>query len=522
MRSLHKLWPALLGVMIVGGTFANRASCQFEEMVKYIPGHANMLVLVDAEKVFSSEIAKAENWAAQRGQRFDSGLTFIPAKATQVAIGSQLDLEYMRPMWDAAIVAFDTAPSLEDIGRRFGGIGDTIAKTPVLLVDDDSYVAKLSDNLVGAFGPANRQLASSWIQRKNANLSPYLQEALKYELAGAAIIMAIDATDVLTPAFVEEKITNSENDAVKKTKLSPEEIADLVSSLKGVMLGVTFGKQPYARLKVDFGQDVTALAGIADPLVRASLANHGAVLEEMDQWKVEVKGKQIFFSGYLGDSGLARIASMINLPTNALHAPAKAAAAGTDTATQSPSDPNKLVIETTQQYYKSIERIMKDLKGHKGEARTIGQIGMWFGNYANKVDRLPILNVDEEMLQFGRYIGQQLRNCSMSIKGAGIQKGVADANADASAQPFGGVIGQSVSDYYANGSYGRPVGAAAAYGWARGQGAGNTAYWAGRSEMRQAMEARARFPPSTRPRSARPCSRSWNRCVRRRQKSGPT
>ena len=142
MRSLHKLWPTLLGVMIIGGTFTNRASCQFEEMAKHIPGNANLLILIDAEKVFSSEIAKAENWAAQRGKRFDSGLTCIPAKATQMVIGSQLDLEYMRPMWDAAIVAFDTAPSLADVGRRVGGIEDTVANTPVLLAADDSYVAQ--------------------------------------------------------------------------------------------------------------------------------------------------------------------------------------------------------------------------------------------------------------------------------------------------------------------------------------------------------------------------------------------
>ena len=210
--------------------------------------------------------------------------------------------------------------------------------------------------MLGAFGPGNRQLASSWLRQKDIQLTPYLREALKYETAGAAIIVAIDATDVLTPALVEEKIANSENDAVKKTKLTPEAIADLVSSLKGVMLGITFGKQPYARIKIDFGQDMTALAGIADPLVRAALANHGAVLEEMDQWKVEVKGKQIFFSGYVGESGLMRIASMINMPTNALQAPAsKAAASGTDTATQSPSDPQKLVLETTQAYFKSID-----------------------------------------------------------------------------------------------------------------------------------------------------------------------
>jgi hypothetical protein len=219
----------------------------------------------------------------------------------------------------------------------------------------------------------------------------------------------------------------------------------------------------------------------------------------MDDWQVQVKGNTIYLDGYLGESGLTRIASLINLPTHALHTPAGAssAAQSTDAAasTASPSDPQKLVLETTQEYFKSIDHLLADLKSRKGEERTIGQIGVWFQNYANKVDRLPILNVDEEMLQYGQYVAQQLRNASMAIKGFGISKRVAEVNADSSAAPLGGVVGESASAYYASGAYsggyyGRPLGVPAAYGWARQQGPGGAAYWAGRSEMRQAFAAR--------------------------------
>ncbi len=109
------------------------------------------------------------------------------------------------------------------------------------------------------------------------------------------------------------------------------------------------------------------------------------------------------------------------------------------------------MLETTQQYYKAIDHLLADLKSRKGEERTIGQIGVWFQSYANRVDRLPILNVDEEMLQYGQYVAQQLRNASMAIKGFGINKRVAEVNADSNAAPFGGVLGESASAYYASG-----------------------------------------------------------------------
>ena len=223
------------------------------------------------------------------------------------------------------------------------------------------------------------------------------------------------------------------------------------------------------------------------------------MLNEFAQWKTQTKGTTIFFDR---PTHRKRIDSH-----HEPHQPADSGAActsgerrsGTSTGAAGrrcdagpvPSDPQQLVLETTQNYYKSIDHLMADLKGRKGEARTIGQIGLWFGSYANRVDKLPILNVDEQMLQYGQYVAQQLRNASMAIKGYGINKRVAEVNADSNAAPFGGAVGQSVSNYYANGSYGLPVGTAAAYGWASRPGGGGAAYVAGKSEMRQAFAARA-------------------------------
>ena len=145
-----------------------------------------------------------------------------------------------------------------------------------------------------------------------------------------------------------------------------------------------------------------------------------------------------------------------------MHAPAtssgQSATAAKTAPAQSPSDPEQVVLETTQQYYKSVDHLLADLKSRKGEERTIGQIGVWFQSYANRVDRLPILNVDEEMLQYGQYVAQQLRNASMAIKGFGINKRVAEVNADSNAAPFGGVLGESASAYYANGALRPTVG----------------------------------------------------------------
>jgi hypothetical protein len=38
------------------------AQAQFEDLIRHVPETANAVVLVDADAMFSSQIAKAENW----------------------------------------------------------------------------------------------------------------------------------------------------------------------------------------------------------------------------------------------------------------------------------------------------------------------------------------------------------------------------------------------------------------------------------------------------------------------------
>ena len=154
MRFLTRIVLALVPPVVLGGLIVRPVWSQFDEMVKHVPSNANSLCLVNAEKVFNSAFAKSGGWQEQRGKRFESGLTFLPPKATRMVVGSQLDLEVMRSTWDVAVIELPKAPSLADVGKYFGGIEDAIGKTPALRVADDSYVVRFSDTLIGAFGPA--------------------------------------------------------------------------------------------------------------------------------------------------------------------------------------------------------------------------------------------------------------------------------------------------------------------------------------------------------------------------------
>jgi hypothetical protein len=439
-RSFLPVLVATLALITLPGI----AMAQIDQLVQRVPSSANALVLINVDKIMSSPVAQAESWEADRSKRFNAGLTNIPPNADQLVLASQLNLSSMRPIWEAALVRADAAPPLQTLAKDLGGTIDEVAGFPAICLSDDSYVVKLSDNVMGAIAPANRQLAARWVRETGGNLSPYLQKALSYVEGSAGVVMALDLTDALTVSDVESRIQNSASDILKNASIDKTELANILASINGVVLGVTFTDQVSGKILVDFGRDATLLTPIAKPMLLHILGERGAMIDEFANWDVSVTGTRITLEGKLTDSGLTRLSSMVELPTQTLTQEKKPQT----TAQASPGDSSSAALDAaqaTQQYFKSVNHLLSDLKVQKKEARTMGQIGQWYDNYAHKIDQLPLLHVDDDMLKYGDFVASQLRDASMAIKGVGIRTRVGEVNAVAS-----GVT----NSYYGGGGFG--------------------------------------------------------------------
>jgi hypothetical protein len=175
------------------------------------------------------------------------------------------------------------------------------------------------------------------------------------------------------------------------------------------------------------------------------------MLDELEAWTPKVAGKQVTLEGNLTRSGTRRIASFFDRP------PAfNADAAATDT--QLTADPSKPSVQASQEYYRRVVELFDDLRQkpkREGTGYTIGSIGVWCDNYARKIDKLPIVGVDPELVEFGAYTAEGLRASAEAIKMIGARKNVRQANA------------QPQYDYYTYGTtygYSYRSGYAGAYG----------------------------------------------------------
>ena len=498
MKQASLLFVAgILAICLVGNSSFTKGE-EVADMIQHVPESANALVMVNATAIFDSPIAKAGGWEAERENRFAAGLTSIPPKAGKVLLAANIDVELMQPTWEVAIVEMEAKTLISSLARRIEGSLETMNNLPSVRLPDNSFILQFSDGTLGAISPGNRQQVSRWVSQVNPSPSTYLQQGVQYADASAQVIMLLD----LQNAFAAHELNLEKLDAVQKSTVDKAELNQLIASVQGVMLGITFRDKTFARLKVDFGQDAALIKDMAKPLILDIIRAYGVMIDELEDWNAEVKGKQVFLSGPLTEHGLSRLVSLTRLPTSALHedttlAPEQTAATAQPAPAGAPGQAAKpSVLDTTQKYYQSVTRLLENLRAKKSDIKTMGQIAQWFENYGRHVDQLPTLGVDPEMLQYGAYISSQLHGGSMGLKGVTIQKRVDEVSATNQTKIYGGALGnisqenwqQSSYGYYGGsfgGNYGRRMETNAAYGIARSGGYAGAV----NSELRQQQRA---------------------------------
>ena len=186
-------------------------------------------------------------------------------------------------------------------------------------------------------------------------------------------------------------------------------------------LGVRVTNRTYGKLKVDFDHDIGKLADVAKPLLLEVLGQAGAQIDEFADWKVATTPKQITIEGELTASGLRRLFSFLELDATAV---AVAESAG---PTQPSKPDNSEVAQESLKYYQSIARLLNDLSRER-DASTYSSIALWFDKYAKRIDRLPTLNIDKDLINYGSFVVGRLRDARDAIRGVGIRTGAESAS----------------------------------------------------------------------------------------------
>lgn len=428
---------------------------RFQEMVKQLPRSANAVVLLNMEKAKQSPMGVREGWSANLEKAFQAGLVRVPPQATRFVLAAEIDLEFMEPAWEAAILDSDTDISMDEIAKNRGGVLDTIEGLPAVVLPNDTYVLQLGPRTLGAMGPGKRQAVVRWIRESRDTSLPrlpgYLDKLASYsDTAGSEIIMGIDLQGALALERVVMKLKENQP-LLDQWKADLPALAKLLSGVEGFRVGVRIGEEPTGMIVVDFRGDASITQGYAKPLLLQVLANQGASIADLETWTAQAQGSEISLRGPFTQDGLRRLLSVVDSP-----APAQTTAAPTPEQV-SPGDLPKLQVQASLDHFHAVTAMANDLKKDMKDAANLAVNAVYFDKYAKRIERLPILNVDEELLGYSAFVAGQLRSASDFVRGMGIRSNVRESQVTSSSSGYGYVGG------YRYGAYGGYGGAYSVY-----------------------------------------------------------
>ncbi len=317
-----------------------------------------------------------------------------------------------------AILQVSRPASLAAIARANGGHLEQVRGTDVVAMND-TLVASLDQNTLGVFSPAPRQLAARWLgdaSAKKGTLSPFLTAALAKVSKDTPIVLAIDLQDMVSADDAEKSLKAS--GALKGSPYEAGDIAKLLQSAKGVVIEISISNDVKAKARLEFGQAVKPSAAVMKQIIKSALENNGLALEDLNKPFFNVTGQTVTAETEMSKGGLRRLLSLVEVS-----APSLDSAEKPQDAPKTDSSSNVMATKS-QAYFKSVSSLLDDLHGDRSKQDPRGgQDAVWMDKYAQKIDRLPVLDVDAEIVDWGTKTAQTLRVMSGTRRDAGLSAG---------------------------------------------------------------------------------------------------
>jgi hypothetical protein len=401
MVSFRKCALALLLSVAAGSS----ALAQFDKAAQWIPDDANMLILINADRLMGSEMAKQEDWASSKA--FERGNSVLPPGVGTAFFASQFDFQVMEPIWTVGVFrGIDSRARLSAVAQRMSVEMDELMDRPVAPLTGDMFAVSIDPETIGVFAPSDRQGLAKWLKQgfdDRVTVTPYLSQAIEFADKNADVIIAFDMANAISAAGARSRLLRIEG--VKPSDI--DTLATAASKLQGFTLGITIRDKSYGALKIDFEQGTKGLDRINKRLLLGILGENGVMVDDAEDWTVSTEGSSVTFGGWMSVTGLRKVNLLVNQPIRNQFA-------GAPTPGQSQEVD---MAKNTAEFLDAIELYLRELDQFAAEHRSSSAkaYARWFDKYANKIDSMSIRGVDTEVVDFAASMAREFRNVSMVL-----------------------------------------------------------------------------------------------------------
>ena len=207
--------------------------------------------------------------------------------------------------------------------------------------------------------------------------------------------------------------------ALRGSEAKFDQFAKVISGIQGMTIRLAVDQKARGTLRVDFSDSPQVFGALAKPVLLEALDRHGAHLADLDNWAAKIQGNSIVMDGEFSTDGLRRLFSLLEIPTTKFSTLKNEDTSQSQSQSQnSPSDK----IKASQVYFKTVTALITDLRKTLDDNRDNHSV--WMERYGRKIDALPLLHVDDDLLAYGANVGQTFREMALAHRSAFISGGV--------------------------------------------------------------------------------------------------
>jgi hypothetical protein len=405
-------------------TATGSATANYYELLRRVPDSANAVILIDVERMLMSPIAMKEKWR-DKANTSDRETLHFPINSVRYMLASKLNVvANFEDLWDVALIESIEPVSLPYLSKMEGGYLESLEGQQVAYSPRNAFFVSLTPKIVGVSFPANRQDLGRYLRslkrHEKPQVSEYLESAVTLAHGKDHIVVALDLGDLFTSRQIRDLLHGAESLAGKEIDL--DAITKVITSIKGVTFTVQATDRLNGKMRVDFGESPSPLKQFAKALLFEAIENNGMMLDdEIKNWRVIVEAKAVTLEGRLSTKGLRMLTDLIPFPTATIALKEDDRNSGGNApGLANSSSTEDLKASTSKKYFQHISLLFDTMRTDVRNTGSPKLARRMVDQAALEIDRLPVLNVDEDLIAYGAGVSETFRNMRNLSKNASL------------------------------------------------------------------------------------------------------